>query len=471
MPSLLRMPEVAANTPEATVLAWVVSENTPYATDDPIVTVETAKATIDVEAEDSGVILKTLVTEGSDVKVGEPIALIGAPGEKVDDIPRALAELGVGTGQRPAAPSGQLPGEAPTAPLGQAPAAPPGQAPAAPPGQAPAAPARPEVSRDSNGGVSAAAGDGERIFASPLARRLAREASLDIREIVGTGPNNRIIRRDVDEAIRRHQAAPDAAEKPTVEGEPPAGAGPATDVAVPAGTEQREPSAQLQGFWDEPHSRLRRAIAASLTHSKQTAPHFYLSGVAEVDKLLRMRSKINDESAVRVSLNDLLVKAVARAHTVVPRMNVIWTHDAVRHFTTVDVAVAVATDQGLVTPVLRDVDRTNLSAIARATKDFAERARAGRLQQHELEGGTITVTNLGMFGTSEFTAIINPPQAAILAVGASTPAPVVKKGKLKVATTLRVTLSVDHRPVDGVIAAEWMREFLSLLEHPLQILT
>jgi pyruvate dehydrogenase E2 component (dihydrolipoamide acetyltransferase) len=183
-----------------------------------------------------------------------------------------------------------------------------------------------------------------------------------------------------------------------------------------------------------------------------------------------LRTRINDGSGIRVSVNDLVVKAVARAHTIVPRMNVIWMPDAVRRFSTVDVAVAVATQQGLVTPVVRAVDRVSLSTLATATKDYAERARAGRLRQHELEGGTITVTNLGMFGTDEFAAIINPPQAAILAVGAAVPSPVVKDGKVKVATTMRVTLSVDHRPVDGAVAAEWMRTFVSLLEHPLHIL-
>jgi pyruvate dehydrogenase E2 component (dihydrolipoamide acetyltransferase) len=439
------MPEVAANTPEATLVAWIVNENTPYSAADSIVTVETAKAAVDIEAESDGVILKTLVEAGRDVKVGEPIALIGVPGETVDDIAGTLTALGAGPGPRPGA-AGAGPGSDPT----------------------PAGPATPgQATRATDAPKNA----GTRIFASPLARRLAREAGLEIGDIPGTGPTSRIIRRDVEEAIRRKRSSTsdEQTRESTAPTRPPESA--ADDGGRPPAPRKAARGAESAPYEDQPHSRLRRAIAARLTESKQNAPHFYLSGIAEVDELLRLRTAINEGSPVRVSVNDLLVKAVARAHTLVPKMNVIWTNDAIRHFTTVDVAVAVATEQGLVTPVVRDADRTNLSALAATTKDYADRARAGRLQQHELEGGTITVTNLGMFGTTEFAAIINPPQAAILAVGAATPSPVVRNNEIGIATTLRVTLSVDHRPVDGATAAEWMRTFVSLLEHPLQIVT
>ena len=224
------------------------------------------------------------------------------------------------------------------------------------------------------------------------------------------------------------------------------------------------------GFTDVPHTRLRRAIAARLTESKQNAPHFYLRGSAQVDRLLALREELNAGDGARVSVTDLVVKAVARAHVLVPALNVVWSADAVRHFTAVDVAVAVATDNGLVTPVLRGVENLSVTAVSAAVRDRAERARAGRLQQQELEGGVITVTNLGMFGTEEFAAIINPPHAAILAVGAVRAEPVVRDGALAVGQVLRCTLSVDHRPVDGVDAARWMRCFIGLLEAPLRIL-
>jgi pyruvate dehydrogenase E2 component (dihydrolipoamide acetyltransferase) len=218
------------------------------------------------------------------------------------------------------------------------------------------------------------------------------------------------------------------------------------------------------------HTRMRRAIATRLTQSTRDAPHFFLRGTARVDKLLKLRARLNDPGNVSVTVNDLVVTAAARAHVLVPAMNVIWTPDAVRLFSGVDISVAVATEKGLVTPVLRRVDQMRLSAVAEATRDLVGRARSGRLQQEDLEGGTLTVTNLGMFGTESFAAIINPPQSAILAVGAALEKPVATKGRLKVGTVMRFTLSVDHRPIDGATAAQWMAAFTSLLEEPVRIL-
>jgi pyruvate dehydrogenase E2 component (dihydrolipoamide acetyltransferase) len=212
-------------------------------------------------------------------------------------------------------------------------------------------------------------------------------------------------------------------------------------------------------------------VAARLAESKATAPHFYVRGSARVDELLRLRAQLNDDAEVKISVNDLVVKAVAKAHQLVPELNVVWTGEAIRSFRGVDVAVAVATDAGLVTPVLRGVDGLTITAVARATRDFAARAREGRLQQAELEGGTVTVSNLGMHGVEEFSAIINPPQASILAVGAARQEAVVDDGRLEVGTVLRVTLSVDHRPVDGATAARWMAAFTGLLERPVRILS
>ena len=409
MAELLRMPEIAANTTEAVLSSWPLAENAAFSRDDVIATVETAKAVVDVAAEADGVLLRMLVQPGAEVEVGAPIALIGAPGEQVADLDAALADLGVDAGV--------------TAERGVDPIDVPETAPSEDPVPAP-----------SNGH--------SRVFVSPLARRLAREAGLSIDQLTGSGPNGRILRRDVEQA----QTAPSGA------------------AAVPQG--QAQPAA----FTDVPHTKLRRLIAARLTESTRTAPHFYLRGSARVDRLLGLRAELYDGAQVRVSVNDLVVKAVAQAHLLVPAMNVTWGEDAVRSYSSVDVAVAVTTDHGLVTPVLRAVEQMTVSAVARATQDVVERARTGRLKQHELEGGSISVTNLGMYGTEEFAAIINPPHAAILAVGAAREEPVVVDGALQVGQVMRVTLSVDHRPVDGVVAAQWMRAFVDLLEHPARIL-
>jgi pyruvate dehydrogenase E2 component (dihydrolipoamide acetyltransferase) len=224
------------------------------------------------------------------------------------------------------------------------------------------------------------------------------------------------------------------------------------------------------GYTDVPHSRIRKTVAQRLTESKQTIPHFYLQGSAQVDELLKLRGKINASGTLKVSVNDLLIKAAARTHTLVPAMNVIWTSEAVRQFDSVDMSVAMASERGLVTPVLRSIEKLSVGAVAAAVKDFVARAQTGKLRQNELEGGAFSITNLGMFGVEDFSAIINPPQSAILAIGAAKPEPVVRDGKLAVGTVMRFTLSVDHRAIDGALAAEWLRAFVAVLTDPIQIL-
>jgi len=295
------------------------------------------------------------------------------------------------------------------------------------------------------GRLTAAAVPG-RIFASPLARRIAKEHDLAVEDIPGTGPGGRIVRDDVHRAVAARQR---------VAAQP-----------VPLPTPPPTPPAQPPTFHDVAHSAMRRAIAARLG----SAPAFTIRGSARVDALLALRAEVTSGTGTRVSVTDLVVAAAARAHVAVPEMNVIWTPDAVRSFHTVDIALAVATDAGLVTPVLRDVPAKTLSALAAASTDLVTRARSGALRQHELEGGALTVTNLGPFGVEDFTAVINPPQSAILAVGAARAEAVVSGGEVGVATVMRVTLTVDHRPVDGAVAARWMAAFLALLEAPLRIL-
>ncbi|HEY0507414.1 MAG TPA: dihydrolipoamide acetyltransferase family protein [Blastococcus sp.] len=438
MPELLRMPEIAAATTSAVLAGWPVALNTHFAASDVIATVETDKAVVDVEAESDGVILRTLVGEGTEVEVGTAIALLARPGETVEDIDAALAALGVSVGNG----GGPAPSGAPAAP--------------------------------------AVGNGGPRRFASPLARRLAAESGLLVTDLVGTGPGGRIVRRDVEAALAQrvaheeadvHDAGPALLGAPAPAIDVPAA--PAPQVSAPARTSSVPvPAAQESAqYTDQPLSRMRKAVAARLTESKATAPHFYVRGVARVDALLQLRADLNDGAEVRISVNDLVVKAVSRAHQLVPEMNVVWTGEAIRSYSGVDVSVAVATEKGLVTPVLTAVERRSITEIARATQDFVARAREGRLQQSELEGGSVTVTNLGMYGVEEFAAIINPPQAAILAVGAAKQEAVVTDGRVEAATVLRVTLSVDHRPVDGAVAARWMSAFVSLLERPVRILS
>jgi pyruvate dehydrogenase E2 component (dihydrolipoamide acetyltransferase) len=460
MPWLLRMPEVAANAVEAVLQEWQVEESAAFSAEDTLATVETEKAVVDVEAETDGVLLRTLVPNGAQVEVGAPIALLGEASDATSDLDDVMARLGVTANGTVVRPERREVGDSSQA--AELSGAEDGVA------EPPAAEAesRTEVPVDVSAAAQMQTDEGSapstepaaRIFVSPLARRLARDAGMALETMSGTGPRGRILRRDVEAAVtsRNGSTAPVAEPVPA----PPV-------LPTPA---PRPGLAAPVGSTDVPHSRMRRAIAKRLSESKSTIPHFYVRGSARVDELLRLRAQLNESAAVKISLNDLVVKAAARAHTLVPAMNVVWTEDAVRSFSSVDIALAVATDRGLLTPVVRGVDSMTVSTLAAAVRDLAERAKVGRLRQEELEGGSMSVTNLGMFGTEEFAAIINPPQSAILAVGAARQEPVVEDGLLAVGTVMRVTLSVDHRPVDGVLAAEWMRVFLSLVERPLQIL-
>ena len=439
MADVLRMSATVAGETEAVLTAWLIPEGGALSPRDVIATVETAKASFDIEAESAGILLRQLVREGDEVTAGTPLAVTGAPGETAADAAALLGDAEADT----------------------------------PPRSAPSAAAVTSPARSSDGQP------GGRIFASPIARRLAREMGLELAAIAGSGPNGRIRRRDVEAAAGEQATYGAAAPEPAIAASEPAVAASEPAVAMarpePAAPEPRpvaEAAAEPApaGVRDIPHSRLRRAMAARLTESKQTAPHFYLRGTADAEKLWRLKERLNVSSPVKITLNDLVVKAVAHAHTRVPEMNVTWTADAVRCFSDVDLSVAIATADGLVTPVIRAADRLSVSTIAAFVRDQAERARNGRLRQQDLQGGVATVTNLGMYGTEEFAAIINPPQSAIVAVGAVRAEPVARRGKVRVRRVVTVTLSVDHRPIDGVTAARWMQAFTALLEDPAQIL-
>lgn len=452
MATLIRMPAVMTGAGEAVIASWVAAEGATVAVGDVLAEVETEKAVVELAAETAGVLVRRLAAEGDTVQVGAPVAVLGDAGEDVDvdallGVAASLASEAQGSADDGAAVGGaaELAGAAEEAGA------------AAPAGAAtPAAAAEPAAEGTTTSTAEPGGAAGQRLFASPLARKMAREADVDLARLHGTGPGGRIVRRDVEAAIAAGPTPAPAAPAPAAPSAVPAAAAPAATSPAP-GTRV-------------PHTPMRRAIARRLTESKATVPHFYVVAEPRVDALLELRSQVNASGDVRVSVNDLVVKAVAAAYRAVPEANVQWAEDAMVVLDGVDVAIAVATDGGLVTPVLRGVDRLPVSEVSRTAADLVARARAGRLKQAELEGGSITVSNLGMYGTPEFSAILNPPQAAILAVGAAVQQPVVVDGELAVGTVMRCVLSADHRAIDGALAARWAAAFTRAIENPLTVL-
>lgn len=415
MATLLRMPEVAANATHATLAAWSKKEGEPIAVGDCLAEVETDKAIVEISADSAGVMGQCLVPAGQEVEVGAPIAVLLAAGEAAADVQALL----------------QAAGAVATAPAAAAASAVPGT-------PAPAA--------------TTAQASGDRLRASPLARRLAAQRGVDLSRLQGSGPGGRIVKIDVERA----QAAAPAPAPASV----PVAAAPA---AAPAGS-------GASAFTEVPHSSMRRTIARRLAESKSTIPHFYLTVECRMERLLALRTEINASASRKISVNDFIVRAVAVALREVPQANVGWTDTAMRQYAQADVAVAVSTDTGLITPIVRAADRKTLSQISAEIADLAARARAGQLRPEEYQGGSFSVSNLGMHGVGAFSAIINPPQAAILAVGASQQKPVVENGELKVGTVMACTLSVDHRAIDGALAAQWLAAFQRAIEAPLSML-
>lgn len=446
MATIIRMPSVLAGSEEAAIASWLVTPGQTVAVGDPLAEIETEKAVVEYNSEDAGVVGRVLLEPGQAGEIGAPIAVLISEGETDADIDAAL-------GQAPAA-AVTGPDSAPDAterdPDGGTPVVEAASLEAAAEEAAPATPVAPAAA--SAASEEAPQSDSARLFVSPIARKLAKERGLDPAAITGTGPGGRIVRRDVEEAVVPSVAAP-AAAAPTAER-----ASVAPETTSPDGTEL------------VPHTAMRKAIARRLTESKSTVPHFYLTAECRVDELLALRARVNETSSVRVSVNDFVLKAVAAAFQAVPEANVTWSDEGMRVHPSVDIAVAVATDGGLVTPVVRGVDARSLSSVSTAVADLAGRAKAKKLKQSELEGGSFSVSNLGMYGTLEFAAILNPPHSGILAVGAAKPQPVVVDGELAVATVMRCTLSVDHRAVDGALAARWLAAFQQAVENPLSIL-
>ncbi len=413
MAVVVRMPSVLAGATEAAIAHWLVSPGDTVRVGTPIAELETEKALVEYAAEEAGVVGRLVLGVGDTGEIGDPIAVLVANGETDADIDAALGS------------------EAPAPSTAQAPA------------PASASPAQ------ANGHQAGDGASGGRIFASPLVRKVAGERGIDLGAIVGTGPNGRIVRRDLEQFLATQPAE-------RVEPEP-----------VQAPTPAQTSTSIVAGDRLVPHTPMRRAIARRLTESKATIPHFYMVTECIVDEFLELRKRINETASVTISVNDFVVMAVAAAFRDVPEANVTWSDEGLVEHGSVDISIAVATEGGLVTPVLRGVDGKRLSDIARESQDLALRARERRLRQDELEGGTFSVSNLGMYGTLEFSAIINPPQSGILAVGAAKQQPVVTDGAVTVATVMRCTLSIDHRALDGALAARWLAAFTTRLQHPL----
>ncbi|WP_072391818.1 pyruvate dehydrogenase complex dihydrolipoamide acetyltransferase [Hyphomicrobium sp. CS1BSMeth3] len=452
MPTEILMPALSPTMEEGKLAKWLVKEGQKVRSGDIIAEIETDKATMEVEAVDEGTVGSLLIAEGTDkVKVNTPIAVLLGEGESASSAKTAA----------PAPKPAAAPAPAPAAAAPKPQAAPAAAAPS--PAPAPAAPAAEPAT---NGHAA-----GERIFVSPLARRLAKEAGLDLARIAGTGPHGRIVRRDIEAAAKGGTAK--AAPAPSTALAPAA----ATSAMAAPMADSKILALYEQGSYEVvPHDGMRRVIAERLTQSKQTIPHFYLSLDCRLDALLAARERINAAApkegprAFKLSVNDFVIKALALALQHVPAANATWTAEGMLRHRHSDVGVAVAIEGGLFTPIIRHAELKTLGEISNEMKDLASRARKRRLAPHEYQGGTTSISNLGMYGIKSFDAVINPPHATILAVGAGEKRAVVVGDRIEAATIMSCTLSCDHRVVDGAIGAELLNAFRALIEDPVKML-
>jgi pyruvate dehydrogenase E2 component (dihydrolipoamide acetyltransferase) len=447
MPINILMPALSPTMEKGNLSKWIKKEGDKVKAGDVIAEIETDKATMEVEAVDEGTLGKIVVPEGTqDVAVNAPIAVLLTEGEDKSALSAAPAAA-------PAPKAAPAPAAAPPA--------------ATPKAAAPAAqPAPPKAAAAANGATAKAANGaaGERIFASPLARRLAKEAGIDLSAVKGSGPHGRVVQADIE-----------AAKKGGVGKAAPATAGaPAPQLAKGMADEQVLKLFDPGSYEIVPHDNVRKVIARRLVEAKQTIPHFYLSVDTEIDALLKLRADINDAApkdkdgkpAWKVSVNDLVIKALAMALQRVPDANVTWTEGGMLRHKRSDIGVAVSIPGGLITPVVRNADQKRITDISNEMKDLAARARVRKLAPQEYQGGSSAVSNLGMFGVKDFSAVINPPHATILAVGTGEERPVVKNHKIEVATIMTLTLSTDHRAVDGALGAELIGAIKALIEKP-----
>ncbi|WP_377289105.1 pyruvate dehydrogenase complex dihydrolipoamide acetyltransferase [Rhizobium sp. SG2393] len=451
MPINITMPALSPTMEEGNLSKWLVKEGDTVKSGDVIAEIETDKATMEVEAVDEGVVAKIVVAAGTEgVKVNTLIAILAADGEDV-----SAAAAGGGA-----------------APKAEAKAAEPAKAEAPAPAAQPAAAAAPAAAAQPAKTASAGASNGK--FSSPLARRLAKEAGLDISAISGSGPHGRVVKSDIEKAIAGGgaKAAPAAASAA-----PASGAAPAPALAKGMSEEAVLKLFEQGSYELVPHDGMRKTIAKRLQESKQTIPHFYVSVDVELDALLALRAQINaaapekdGKPAYKVSVNDMVIKALALALRDVPDANVSWTDNAMVKHKHADVGVAVSIPGGLITPIIRKAETKSLSAISNEMKDYGKRAKERKLKPEEYQGGTTAVSNMGMMGVKNFAAVVNPPHATILAVGAGEERVVVKKGQMVIVNAMTVTLSTDHRCVDGALGAELLGAFKRYIESPMGML-
>jgi pyruvate dehydrogenase E2 component (dihydrolipoamide acetyltransferase) len=446
------MPALSPTMTEGAVARWLKKEGDEIHSGDVIAEIETDKATMEYEAVDEGRLGKIIVPEGTQgVQVNQPIAILLEEGEDASAIGDVAAPKS-GNGSSPPAPSEPSPLPNPPPPAGE--------------GSREAAAGRPAPQARGGEGQPPRS-DGVRIFASPLARRMAELAKLDLATITGSGPNGRIVKADIDAALTGSKAGGGVA-------------APQARAPLPQQAPSRAPQPSPQPFTpvtgdppftQKPHSQMRRVIARRLTESKQNVPHFYETIDCEIDELLRIRKVLNDgDKDLNISVNDFVIRAAGLALRQVPAANASWSDDAIILWERADISMAVALEDGLITPIIRGADLKGLRQIAAETKDLAARARTGKLKLEEFQGGTFSISNLGMYGIREFAAVINPPHGCILAVGAGAPRPVVKNGELAIATVMSCTLSADHRAVDGAVGAQFLQAFKRLIDEPSRML-
>lgn len=460
MPTNILMPALSPTMEKGNLAKWLKKEGDAIKSGDVIAEIETDKATMEVEAVDEGILAKIVVAEGTaDVPVNEVIGVIAAEGEDVKSVEAPKAEA------KPQAEAIKEEEPKPDAAKSEAPKAEPGKS---------EQPSGETKQKTAEAGYNTAAASGERPFASPLARRLAKEAGLDLSAIEGSGPHGRIVEKDV-EAAKAGGGANAAA--PQTAASSPAPAKPAAPLAAGPSDEQTKKLFAPGSYEEIPHDGMRKTIARRLTESKQTIPHFYVTVDCELDALLKLRAELNASApekdgkpAYKLSVNDMVIKALALAMRAVPDANVSWTETAMLKHKHADVGVAVSIPGGLITPIIRDACHKTLSQISNEMKDLAGRAKSRKLKPEEYQGGTTAVSNLGMFGVKDFAAVVNPPHATILAVGAGEQRAVVKNGALAIATVMSVTLSTDHRAVDGALGAELLGAFKGYIEKPMSML-
>ena len=447
MASVLAMPRLSDTMTEGVLVKWHKKEGDKVEPGQILAEIETDKAIQEFESFEGGIILKLLIADGDKTPVGAPIAVIGEAGE---DISAELAKL-----SSPATkPDAHAPAKAAPAPTVEK-AAPAAVTPTASSAAGPtAAPAPAPAPRE----------DG-RVLASPVARKIAREADIDLAQVEGSGPNGRIIRKDVEAALEAKAAQPAVSAAP-VSSPSTLGEG----VSAADGRGFKRPAAWENNGESKPVSQMRKTIARRLLESKTTVPHFYLTVEVDMDEAIKFRTLVHEPDAGNsISYNDLVIKACAVALKRFPEAHAAWEGDSIRHFERADISVAVSTEEGLITPVIRSADQKSLGTIAKEMRALAERARNKKLKPEEFTGGTFSISNLGMFGVEEFSAIINPPEGCILAVGSIEKKPVVKNDTIVVGSRMRITLSCDHRVVDGVLGAKLLQEIKATLEKPMRL--